>query len=141
MSREGSGRAPAAAVLSIVRVSTPLVRRKSSQVVLEAPPEPPKSGRPSKIAQMLALGHEIVRLVDEGVLEDLADAAEVLGFSRGRISQIVDLTLLAPDLQEAVLFGGAERAERKLRAVVAVGEWAAQREKFRQSTATGGVRL
>ena len=78
---------------------------------------------------MLALGHEIVRLVDEGVLEDLADAAEVLGFSRARVSQIVDLTLLAPHIQEVLIFGGdgAGQAERRLRSVVAAGLWAEQR--------------
>jgi hypothetical protein len=78
---------------------------------------------------MLALGHEIVRLVDEGLLKDLADAAELLGFTRARVTQIVDLTLLAPDIQEALLFGdgGPGQAEHRLRAVVAAGDWAVQR--------------
>jgi hypothetical protein len=85
---------------------------------------------------MLALGHEIVRLVDEGLLKDLADAADLLGFTRARVTQIVDLTLLAPDIQEVLLFGdgGTGQAEHRLRAVVAAGDWAAQREKFRQIT-------
>jgi hypothetical protein len=94
-------------------------------VGLEPPPKP-KVG-PSKVARMLALGHKIVRLVDAGLLEDLADAAELLGFSRARVTQIVDLTLLAPDIQEALLFGEENRlSERKLRGVVTAGEWGEQ---------------
>jgi hypothetical protein len=81
---------------------------------------------------MLALGHEIVRLVDEGLLKDLADAADLLGFTRARVTQIVDLTLLAPDIQEALLFGdgGVGQAEHRLRAVVAAGDWQEQRARL-----------
>lgn len=111
-----------------LRVSAPLVRVRGATVDLKPPPRPRPTG-PSRVARMLALGHEIVRLVDEGLLKDLADAADLLGFTRARVTQIVDLTLLAPDLQEALLFGdgGAGQAEHRLRAVVAAGDWAAQR--------------
>ena len=142
MNREATGRTPASAAPGLVRVSTPLVRRKRSQVVLEAPSELSETGPPSKVAQMLGLGHEIVRLVEEGVLEDLTDAAEVLGFSRGRISQIVDLTLLAPDLQEALLLGvtNTATAERRLRTVVAAGDWGEQRRRWREGASASSVR-
>lgn len=88
--------------------------------------------RPLRVARMLAVAHEIVRLVDVGEFEDLADAARVLGFTRARITQLVDLTLLAPDIQEAVLFaevspGRDAVTERGLRSVVAAGSWRAQR--------------
>ena len=88
--------------------------------------------RPLRVARMLAVAHEIVRLVDEGAFEDLADAARTLGFTRARITQIVDLTLLAPDIQEALLFaevppGRDAVTERAMRAVVAAGSWRAQR--------------
>jgi hypothetical protein len=84
---------------------------------------------------MLALGHEIVRLVDAGLLKDLADAAELLGFTRARVTQIVDLTLLAPDIQEALLFGdgGAGQAEHRLRAVVAAGTGRRSGRNFERS--------
>ena len=43
----------------------------------------------------------------------------------------MDLTLLAPDIQEALLFGEAEGlSERKLRTVVAAGEWGEQRARL-----------
>jgi hypothetical protein len=123
--------APASVPRSL-RVSAPLARVRGATVDLKPPPRP-RPTSPSRVARMLALGHEIVRLVGAGLLKDQADAADLLGFTRARISQIVDLTLLAPDIQEALLFGdeGTGQAERRLRGVVAVGDWAAQREKFR----------
>ncbi|MCC6645128.1 MAG: hypothetical protein IT374_06100 [Polyangiaceae bacterium] len=88
--------------------------------------------RPLRVARMLAIAHEVVRLVDEGAFEDLADAARTLGFTRARITQIVDLTLLAPEIQEALLFaevppGRDPVTERGLREVVAAGSWRGQR--------------
>jgi hypothetical protein len=71
---------------------------------------------------MLALAHEIVRLIEEGTFEDQAHAARALGFTRARVTQLVDLTLLAPEIQEEILFaevgrgrdGVSERALREL---------------------------
>ena len=72
-----------------------------------------------------------MRLVDAGLLKDQADAADLLGFTRARISQIVDLTLLAPDIQEALLFGEDNGlSEHRLRGVVAAGEWGEQRARL-----------
>ena len=63
---------------------------------------------------------------------DLADAARVLAFTRARVTQLVDLTLLAPDNQETLLLAGAlpvrdAVTERGLRAVLASGCWRDQR--------------
>lgn len=121
----------------MVRVSAPLVRVRGPKVDLKPPPKPRPAG-PPKVARMLALGHEIVRLIDAGLLKDLADAAELLGFSRARVTQIVDLTLLAPDIQEALLFGdgGTGQAERRLREVVAAKEWGEQRARLGRNPST-----
>lgn len=91
--------------------------------------------RPLAVARMLALAHEIVRLVDEGRFADLADAARLLGFTRARITQLVDLTPLAPAIQEAVLFAevGAGRdhtSGRRLRALVRMSDWRAQERAY-----------
>jgi hypothetical protein len=55
-------------------------------------------------SQIVVRPEVIVRLVDEGTFVDLADAARLLGFTRARITQLIDLTLLTPAIQEAVLF-------------------------------------
>jgi hypothetical protein len=55
------------------------------------------------VARLLALAHAIDRMVRNGGLRDLADAARTMGRSRARISQIMTLLLLAPEIQEAIL--------------------------------------
>ena len=61
-----------------------------------------------------------------------ADAARNLGLTRARVSQLMDLLMLAPDIQEKILFmervdGIEPTSERALRRVVSEENWAAQR--------------
>jgi hypothetical protein len=60
--------------------------------------------RPLRVAGMIALAFEVERMIDGGELRDRAEAARALGFSRARVTQLLDLTLLAPDIVEAVVF-------------------------------------
>ena len=58
-----------------------------------------------------------------------------LGLSRARISQLLDLILLAPDIQERILFtesvdGREPMGERAVRAAVRLEDWATQRAAF-----------
>jgi hypothetical protein len=76
--------------------------------------------RPARLAIMLALAHKIQAAIDRGVVHDRAEVARRLGLTRARVTQLLDLTLLAPDIQEAVLaleaVDGAEPvSERALR--------------------------
>jgi hypothetical protein len=84
--------------------------------------------KPAQVAVMLALAHKIRQTIDRGEIRDQAKAARRLGLTRARLTQILDLTLLAPVLQEKVLFleaiGGAEPpSERLLRDVVQIPAW------------------
>lgn len=88
---------------------------------------------PTRAARLVALAHRIDGLVRSGEFRDLAQVAAAAGLTRARVSQIADLALLAPDIQEELLF--MERAERgreavgekKLRALVREVSWARQR--------------
>lgn len=76
---------------------------------------------PARIARQLALAHALQRRVDAGEFADYADMARALGFTRARITQIMDLLLLAPDIQEEILHleimpGAQPISERALRA-------------------------
>lgn len=65
--------------------------------------EMPK-GRVPRVARLMALALRFEELVREGVVTDYADLARLGRVTRARVSQIMNLTLLAPDIQEALLF-------------------------------------
>ncbi|MCS7002570.1 MAG: hypothetical protein NZ518_06965, partial [Dehalococcoidia bacterium] len=82
--------------------------------------------------RMLALAHHVQNAIDRGLVADRAAVARKLGLTRARVTQLLDLLLLAPDLQEAVLAmeavdGVEPMAERTLRAVARAGAWGEQR--------------
>lgn len=95
-------------------------------------PSPGSVRRPARVAVMLALAHKIQDGVDRGTVRDRAEVARRLGFTRARITHLLDVTLLAPDLQLRVLaleaVDGLEPiSERSLRMVAHGGSWAEQR--------------
>ena len=116
--------------------SAPVYRvRHGRRIVLsEMPaPAPPPRARPLKVARLIALAHVLQARVEAG--ESAADVSRALGFSRARISQILALTLLAPDLAERLLFMTNECSfdrltEHALRPVLAHLGWPAQRAAF-----------
>ena len=82
------------------------------------------------IARRIALAHHIEDLVERGELRDYAEAADRLGLTRARLTQICDLALLAPDIQASVLLGHVEPRDRHLRAVGWHRCWTDQRRAF-----------
>jgi predicted XRE-type DNA-binding protein len=91
--------------------------------------------RPARAAFMLATAHMIREAIRTGQLLDQAEAARRLEVNRARVSQLLDLTLLAPDVQEHILFleavdGRQPLYERELRPVVRHRDWPTQRALF-----------
>ena len=117
-----------------------LFRRRGARVTFtEEPPAPEESReptrRPAMVAQMLALAHHLQVAIDKGIVADRASVARSLGFTRARVTQLLDLLLLAPDIQERVLgleaVDGVEPVgERALRDVAHAGTWVEQRAEF-----------
>ena len=104
-----------------------------------ARPKPLPVGRPLRVARTLALGHKLQQLLDDGVADTHAELAERLGFTASRVSQLIELTLLAPDIQEAVLFmesrGGRDAVvERELLRVARARGWREQRALLAEVT-------
>ena len=91
-------------------------------------PEPrePVAPPPSPAARMLALAHHVERLVDDRTIESYADAARALGLTRARLTQVMKLLLLAPEIQERLVTGELRATERALRGVVREAEWRRQ---------------
>ncbi|NOJ81594.1 hypothetical protein HNV28_25215 [Myxococcus xanthus] len=119
------------------------VRRRAEVRFREGVPPKPReaSRRPAHVARMLALAHHVESAIARGLVESAADVASQLGFTRARVTQLLDLQLLAPDIQEEVLFlealdGKEPLAERSLRAIAHAGAWEAQRGKWRAVAAS-----
>jgi len=109
--------------------------RKGADVVFSQeppPPEPETVRRPARVARMLALAHRLQRTIDSGEIQDRATLARQYGLTRARVTQLLNLTLLAPDIQEQVLAleavdGLEPLTERGIREVVAQTSWEEQR--------------
>jgi hypothetical protein len=120
--------------MSIV-VSAPLHRvrvRHGQGFVNEAPVVRLPVRRPARVAIMLALAHTIDTAIGAGRLRDQREAAQRLGLTPPRVTQLLALLRLAPDLQERVLFleavdGVEPVTERELRPVTRLLCWADQR--------------
>jgi len=54
--------------------------------------------RNERLARQLALAHRVQHLLDSGEVESRADVARMTGVSLGRVSQVIDLMLLSPDI-------------------------------------------
>lgn len=72
-------------------------------------------------------------MIDRGESGDQAEAARRLRVTRARMTQILNLALLAPDLQEKVLLlesldGRAPLSERALRVALRIESWKRHRE-------------
>lgn len=95
-----------------------------------------KTGRYPRAAQVLALALQFQEMIDSGEVRDYADLARLGCVSRERISQIMMLVWLAPDIQQAVLrLRPSERApfsEGALRRIAKMPLWEDQRRASRE---------
>jgi hypothetical protein len=98
-------------------------------------PERP-TGRIPRLSRILALAHHFQNLLDTGVVRTQIDLAELTKLTTARITQIMNLLVLAPDIQEEILFmppvtkGPAPVTERDLRPLVKTLVWSEQREQW-----------
>jgi len=101
------------------------------------PPLPEPVRRPAQVARTLALAHHLVTAIEQYEYRDRAELARAVGLTRARITQIMDLTLLASDIQEAVLemeaVDGLEpMSVRTLQAIARAETWTEQRAAWRR---------
>jgi len=87
--------------------------------------------RTPRVTLLLVLGHHFERLVRDGVVKDYAEIARLTGLTRARVTQIVNLTLIAPEIQEKILFSRWDIVhqihERDIRRLVCMPDWPGQR--------------
>jgi hypothetical protein len=115
----------------------PRPRRRASRPqrppgVVSPPPSVP-CGRVPRVTRLLALAIRCEQLLAAGVIANYAALARLGHVSRARVTQIMNLLLLAPDIQEALLFlprtvqGRDPLHLRQLQPLAAVLDWRQQR--------------
>jgi hypothetical protein len=87
-----------------------------------------------RIARLMALAIRFEGLVREGRIRDYAELARLGSVSRARMTQIMKLLHLAPDIQEEILFSAEIPGlnERNLRVIVRRINWSEQRRMFKK---------
>lgn len=98
-----------------------------------------KPGRLPRVTKLMALAIRLDQLIRDGRVTDQAELARLSHVSRARLTQIMNLLCLAPDIQEAVLnlprteSGRDAVTERDLRPIAGMVSWKAQRRMWRQT--------
>lgn len=118
----------------VVRIPMKLKRRSGRKQIIvpdgfsgDEPSPPPQDA----LVDALARAHHWQELIDSGQYASITELAEALKLDRSYVGRILRLTLLAPDIVEAILRGDEPSG---LSLAELVGEipmlWAEQREEF-----------
>ncbi len=99
-------------------------------------PATPVREKVPRVARLLALAHNFQRMLDSGEVKSMAELAPFGRVSRARITQIMDLLMLAPEIQEAVLFGQVCFGVRDLLRWATYMAWEDQRRRSRENDFT-----
>lgn len=96
----------------------------------------PDVGGVARIARLLALAIRLEGLIRARELRDYAAVARLGWVTRARMTQIMKLLNLAPDIQEQILFMPGIRGlnERNLRPISNQIDWDEQRRLFQKLT-------
>ena len=98
------------------------------------------SGNLPRVTRLMALAIRFDQLIRDGEVRDLADIARLGHVTRARVTQIMNLLHLAPDIQEALLSlprverGKDPITERDLRPITAIADWRKQRRVWFRSS-------
>ena len=89
-----------------------------------------------RIARLMALAILFEGLLRDGTIRNYAELARLGRVTRARMTQIMKLLHLAPDIQEQILFLPPIKGlnERNLRRIVSRIDWDEQRRMFRNIT-------
>ena len=95
-------------------------------------------GRVPRISKLMALAIRYEQMLNEGVVQSQTELAELLHVSQPRMTQIMNLLHLTPEIQEELLFLAEVQAgrdpvrERELRRLVTIALWSSQVVKWRR---------
>lgn len=99
-------------------------------------PETTPAERVPRISRLMALAIHFDRLIREGKVADQSELARLAHVTQPRMTQVMNLNHLAPDIQEHLLhltapsIGRSPTHERSLREVVQFIDWRMQRSRW-----------
>ena len=121
-------------------------RGRGNRRRLQAGPPPESAvrepGRVTRVARLMALALRLGERLRRGDLASYGEVAELGHVTRARVSQIMNLLNLAPDIQEALLFlplteqGKDAVSERQLRCVAIERDWRRQRRMWCEASSS-----
>lgn len=119
-----------------VEVTLPVRPHRQESAKGGPPDQVSAAGSPSRIpriTRLMALAIKFETMVERGEVRDYADLARLGYVTRARLTQIMNLLLLAPDIQEQLLLPApapAKIGERHLRKIVNSPAWTDQRKSW-----------
>lgn len=112
--------------------------RRGRKTARESAGSATPTGRVPRVARIMALAIRFDQLIRAGVVADQAELARIGHVSRARLTQIMNLLSLAPEIQEEILLlptvkcGRNAFTEKRLRTTVGVLDWRKQRQMWKQ---------
>ena len=115
-------------------------RGRGSRRVLESGTDPAVDrpvGRLARVTRLMALAIRFDKLIQAGEVADYSELAHLGHVTRARVTQIMNLLMLAPDIQEEILFlsrvtGGRDPIHlRQLQPIALVPDWRKQRRMWK----------
>jgi len=112
------------------------IEGKRKRAVAGPPPEPAPQGRVPRVSRLMALAIRFDRLLRDGVVPNQSELARLVHVTQPRMTQILNLLHLAPDIQEEILFlpsttkGRDPLTERDMRPLSAESDWTRQRRRW-----------
>jgi hypothetical protein len=98
-----------------------------------------QAGKLPRVTRLMALAIKFQGMVDRREVSHYAEIAQLGHVTRARMTQLMGLLLLAPDIQENLLFlpptkqGRDPVSERGLRSLAATPSWRRQRTLWRET--------
>ncbi len=102
-------------------------------------------GRVPRVSRVMALAIQFDDLLRSGTVSDTIELARLARVTQPRITQVMNLLHLAPDIQEELLFlplvthGRDPITEKQLRRVCAEADWPKQRKRWGELRVSASV--
>lgn len=119
-------------------------RKTRCKIIEPGPPPEPRipAGRIPRVSKLMALAIRFDQMLANGRVASMSELARLAHVTQPRMTQIMNLNHLAPDIQEQLLFlpkvtvGREQIHERILRRLVAIPDFTEQRRYWAASCPT-----